>query len=169
MQNTTRRHRESPRLPAFGYLGNHAYHLVTATRARRPHLLIPGAREMCIKALREACEKHAFRCDAYCFMPDHAHLLVVSETGGSVERFMRLFKQLTGWRFKQKIGDHLWQTSYYDRVLRVEEAVQSIADYIWHNPVRAGIADSSLDYPFSGPSESMRGYPAIGAWRGRSP
>lgn len=90
-------------------------------------------------------------------MPDHVHLLVVGETGQSVERFMRHFKQLSGHAYKQATGEHLWQISYYDRVLRQEEAIQPIAEYIWANPVRKGLIAEPMDWPYSGPRESMHG------------
>jgi hypothetical protein len=68
---------------------------------------------------------------------------------------MRHFKQVTGYCYKDSNGEHLWQISYYDHVLRVEESIQPVADYIWNNPARAGFVDAALDYPFSGPRENM--------------
>ena len=153
---TTQRFRESPRLPAFDYTGTHVYNLNTVTRGRRPLLAKPDAASVCLRALNQACAKFSFKCLAYCFMPDHIHLLVASDGGASAERFMRLFKRISGWHFKNRMGEHLWQISYYDHVLRVEDAIEPIALYIWNNPVRAGLVDSHIDYPYNGPAELMR-------------
>jgi putative transposase len=90
-------------------------------------------------------------------MPDHVHLLVASDDGRSVERFMRHFKQLSGHAYKQATGEYLWQTSYYDHVLRQEEAIRPIAEYIWLNPVRKGLVASGFDWPYSGPRGNMAG------------
>ena len=86
-------------------------------------------------------------------MPDHLHLLLVATTEGSdLVAFMRLFKQLSGYSFQDSTGDNwaLWQKSYYDHVLRQEEDIRSVAEYIRGNPVRAGLVENAHDYPFSG-------------------
>ena len=57
------------------------------------------------------------------------------------------------------MGEHLWQISYYDHVLRVEEAIEPIepiALYIWNNPVRGGLVSHRIDYPHSGPADLMQ-------------
>ena len=55
---------------------------------------------------------------------------------------MRYYKQLSGYAYKKRTGQQLWQISYYDHVLRSEEAIRPIAEYIWQNPVRRGMVDS---------------------------
>lgn len=88
-------------------------------------------------------------------MPDHLHLLVAGQDGSSLPDFARYFKQLSGYQSKRTHGSALWQISYYDHVVRRDEAVEQIAAYIWDNPVRARLAESRLDYAFSGPRELM--------------
>jgi putative transposase len=149
--------RQSPRLRPFDYVGTHAYNLGTVTRNRLPLLNDADTVEFCMHALHSAYDKYSFACLAYCFMPDHVHLLAASEDGESVERFMRHFKQLSGHAYKQATGEHLWQTSYYDHVLRREEAIRPIAEYIWENPVRKRLVRAALDWPYSGPRENMIG------------
>jgi len=99
---------------------------------------------------------HAFEVLAYCFMPNHVHLLVAGLTATSrLKPFMEQFKQITGFAFKQEHRVPLWHRSYHDRVLRREESIESVANYIWANPVRAGIVESAEDYPYSGPRERL--------------
>ena len=50
-----------------------------------------------------------------------------------------------------------WQRSYYDHILRREEAIQDVEHYIWGNPVQAGMVENVLAYPYSGPCEVMAG------------
>ena len=52
-------------------------------------------------------------------------------------------------------GDFAWQISYYDHILRREEALIDVAKYIWMNPVTAGLASSPELYPWSGPAEML--------------
>ncbi len=88
---------------------------------------------------------------AYCFMPDHLHLLVEGEAEGSdCLRFSKLAKQLSGYYFKQSFGARLWQRYGYERVLRNDESSLSVARYIVENPVRARLVRDARDYPFVG-------------------
>jgi hypothetical protein len=42
----------------------------------------------------------------------------------------------------------LGQDGYWDRVLRPDEDVLPVADYIAMNPVRAGLVERPEDYPY---------------------
>jgi REP element-mobilizing transposase RayT len=89
---------------------------------------------------------------AYCFMPDHIHLLAAASDEADLPAFMRTFKQRTGYSCKKALGwdGPFWQKSYYDHILRSEERVEAVAAYIWGNPVRAGLVQDMDSYPFSG-------------------
>ena len=91
---------------------------------------------------------------AYCFMPDHVHLLVEArgETADAIA-FVHQAKQRSGYAVARAYGLKLWQPSFYDRILRREEATLSVARYILENPVRAGLVKSPGEYLFSGSTE----------------
>ncbi|MDP2950019.1 MAG: transposase [Chloroflexota bacterium] len=74
--------------------------------------------ESCIETLRSCSEKHGFAVLAYCFMPDHLHLLVEGGAGSDVPQFMKDFKQRTGYACRRVSEEALWQKSYYDQILR---------------------------------------------------
>lgn len=145
--------RSSPRLPSFDYVGEHSYHLVFNTRRRCPRFSDASIATTCLHLLEASSARYGVQIPAYCFMPDHLHLLVVGADSAPLYRFAQHFKQATGYRHQG-----LWQRSFYDHILRSEEAEEAVAFYIWENPVRAGLADTILDYPHSGPRESMLGY-----------
>ena len=145
--------RSSPRLPAFDYLGGHAYHLVFNTANRLPRFQNGGLVASCLESLMASAARHRFSINAYCFMPDHLHLLITGSDDASLARFAQHFKQATGYRLPG-----LLQRSYYDHILRREESLESIALYIWANPVRAGISEDMMSYSYSGPREQMVGY-----------
>ncbi|MBT8373813.1 MAG: transposase [Deltaproteobacteria bacterium] len=50
----------------------------------------------------------------------------------------------------------LWQSSFYDHVLRNDEDVLEIAKYIVNNPVRRKVVTDYKQYPFSGPIDLIR-------------
>lgn len=87
---------------------------------------------------------------AYCFMPDHVHLLLESDAETtSLVGLISHWKQTTGFYFNQCYRSRLWQPGFYDRVLREHESHQAVAAYILANPVRAGISRRVGEYPFA--------------------
>lgn len=42
-----------------------------------------------------------------------------------------------------------WQRGFYDHALRKEEDIRTSAEYIVNNPVRAGLVENWVDYPFA--------------------
>ena len=147
--------RQSPRLKDFPYAGPFAYNLTFVTRGRLPIFDTGEVVGSCLDALKMACQRYGFDVLAFCFMPNHLHVLLAGQGGASLKDFVRYFKQISGYHFKQQDGTALWQISYYDHVLRRNEDIQQIAAYIWDNPVRAGLVENRLDYAFSGPREFM--------------
>jgi REP element-mobilizing transposase RayT len=159
----SRQARQSPRLKDFDYTGPLAAHLVFVTRRREGLFSNPDLANVCLDSLLRSCRDFSVDLVAYCLMPDHVHVLVVVPEGASMKEFSRRFKQLSGYALKQRIGDFAWQTSYYDHILRKEEALLDVALYIWENPVADGLAETWMDYQFSGPREAMKAAIEAGA------
>jgi putative transposase len=104
-----------------------------------------------LEQLLRSTADEQFAVIAYCFMPDHLHLLVEGVTqDASLPRFVRTFKQRAGFHWKSAFGSELWQRSYFERVLRTEESTIEVARYVLGNPLRAGMVDSVEQYPFLG-------------------
>ena len=88
---------------------------------------------------------------AYCFMPDHFHLLVEGVTAtADLRRFVKLAKQRSGAVYALEKHEPLWQEGYYERVLRAEDDTKQIARYILDNPVRGSLVENPVDYPHLG-------------------
>ena len=84
-------------------------------------------------------------------MPDHVHLLVQAQAEDSdARKFVKAFKQYSGFHFKQRFGRPLWQRYGFERTLRDNEPTLSVARYILENPVRARLVRNPEDHPFSG-------------------
>jgi hypothetical protein len=84
-------------------------------------------------------------------MPDHVHILAAAaaETSNLV-KFVESYKQETGFAYARKPHSQLWQTKYYDRILRSRDSADGVAWYIWLNPVRQRLCTTPKDYPFLG-------------------
>jgi putative transposase len=147
--------RKSPRLRDFDYVGPFAYSLTLVTRDRAPVFTEQATVGATLGCLARSCDRYDSSLHAYCFMPDHLHVLVSGRGRSSLQAFVHHFKQLSGYRYKRKHGAHLWQISYYDHVLRSDEDLPAVARYIWDNPVRVDLVEDWSAYPFSGPRSSI--------------
>ncbi len=142
------------RLKNFNYIGNYRY-FVTITVFNKQHLFVEKNIIDCIKIeLKKLSSEKNFKVWAYCFMPDHLHFLIegISEKS-DFKKFITKFKQLTGFRYKQKYKKNLWQINYYEHILRKEEDTKEVVYYIFNNPVRKGLVNNYLLYPFIGSFE----------------
>ena len=95
--------------------------------------------------------EQGFAIIAYCFMPDHVHVLIEGTAPNSdMKEFAKAAKQYAGFYYKKHTVRSLWQPSYWDHVLRDEEDTWSVARYIVENPLTDGLAQSPDEYPFLG-------------------
>jgi putative transposase len=122
-----------------------------ATRNRRPVFTNGSCIRDCLKVLDKTTSNHGFSVLAYCFMPDHVHLLLENRHGADLIAFMRQFKSWST-RIVWKHGWHgqVWQRSYYDHVLREGEDIAGYVRYILGNPVRHGLVETWIEYHGAG-------------------
>jgi putative transposase len=131
-------------------LGANAYLVTCATEERKPRFKDAELIDICLAKLTAACELERAEILAYVFMPDHAHLLLLASQNSNLARLMKRLKQETGFWFKRRTGDVLWQKSYHDHILRRDEDLNDVAKYLAANPVRAGIVNDWRNYPYTG-------------------
>jgi REP-associated tyrosine transposase len=144
-------------LATFDYVGPHRYFLTFCTHNRKP-FFTRGLIVACVidEFLRVAVEER-LEILAYCFMPDHVHLLVEGvQDDSDLRRFIFRLKQATGFTFQQRFKERLWQRYGYERVLRGDEATRDIVRYTLNNPIRAKLVEDLSLYPFIGSSRYTR-------------
>ena len=139
------------RLRGFSYAGPNRYSLTFFAFERRPHFE-NTALALCVRTqILRAATMTGYIVAAYCIMPDHMHLLVETEEGGSsLPDFMKRAKQYSGFHGRKIIGAQVWQDGYFERVLRDTEDTRTAIAYILNNPVRRGLVENARDYQFSG-------------------
>lgn len=144
-------HRKPNRLAPESYQGRQAYFLTLYTNERRKVFTVPTFIDPLIALLRDTSTTHAFNVYAYCFMPDHLHLVVTGESeAANLPTFIQAFKSLAA-RESWKHGiERLWQKGFYDHVLRDGESMDAAAWYALQNPVRAHLVGCAEDWPHSG-------------------
>jgi putative transposase len=143
--------RHPERLKGFDYVGEYAYFLTFCTDYRHRAFVSSERVQIVSTQILRAASEEGFALIAYCYMPDHVHLLVTGERENSdCKRFISLSKQLSGYHYQKAFGRKLWQRYGFEHVLRADEDLFGVARYVVENPVRARIVDSVCDYPFTG-------------------
>jgi putative transposase len=138
-------------LKTFDYLGLHQYFLTFCTFERHQIFIDPEHVAVVSTQIQRAASDLRFAVRAYCYMPDHVHLLVEGLADDSdCRQFISRAKQYAGFHYQAAFGQRLWQRYGFERVLRGDEAAVSVARYILENPVRAGLVEDVRAYPFSG-------------------
>jgi REP element-mobilizing transposase RayT len=92
-------------------------------------------------------------------MPDHFHLLISLEKNYShgkgafgertLQNWVSSFKRYTAKIAKTYGIKHLWQSNFFDHVVRRRESLVEICSYILNNPVRKGLVSTWEEYPYS--------------------
>jgi putative transposase len=146
--------RRKLRLPDFDYRGCHRYFITVCTDAKRPFFENETLVKVVLDVLAEESGKFDFTVWGYCFMPDHLHLVLEGKTtNADMPAFIRAFKQKTGYAYRRRLSEsigRLWQAGYYDHVLRRDEDLQSVLQYVFNNPVRKQMVSCFTDYPHLG-------------------
>ena len=150
----SREHEKPRRLKSFSYRGYYRYFITIRSQGFKHHFVNDEVIAKVIDILKSTAEQEGFSVWAYCFMPDHVHLLVEGgNSNADMKHFVVSFKQKTAYWFKRIYGAKLWGANYYEHVLRNDEATKAVARYIIQNPVRKELVEDCGTYPYSGSFE----------------
>jgi putative transposase len=84
-------------------------------------------------------------------MPDHCHIVLLAAAANSdLVAFVRGFKANAVVALRHHGLHDLWQKGFHDHILRSSYEVAAATAYIFENPIRAGLASTVYDWPFSG-------------------
>lgn len=137
----------------FAYKGSaHIYFLTLCTESRKPLFEDPKLAETIEKELEFRRDKEEIKLFCYCIMADHLHLLLSlgEYYHGNLQNWVSAFKRHTAKTLKDELNLHsVWQKNFFDHIVRKEETIGDIANYILNNPVRKGIVANWQEFPFS--------------------
>ena len=100
--------------------------------------------------LQEGVERFGYQVYGYCLMDNHIHLAVqVGEVplSRAMQNLSFRFTRWINWR-SQRTG-HLFQGRYKAILIEEDEYLLQLVSYLHLNPVRAGMVEHPLDYPWS--------------------
>ena len=140
-----------PRHPSLSYTGEQHYFLTFSTNEGRGIFADGVAVDLVLTQILRTAGERAFEITAYCFMPNHVHLLVRGQSDRSdCREFIKSAKQYSGYYYKQAHGWQLWQRYGFERVVRDDLERAFVIGYIVGNPVRAGLVSHPAEFPYLG-------------------
>jgi REP element-mobilizing transposase RayT len=138
-----------PRKPRVDYHG--AVHHVFVRGVNRSVIAVDeDDYETALGFLDRAIARFEIECHAWCFLPNHTHLLLTSRHK-NLSRVMHWIGTCTAQAFNRRharVG-HVYQGRFGSRLVEKDGHLLELARYIPHNPVRAGMCDAPEDWHWS--------------------
>lgn len=136
-----------PRLTVGGY----PHHIIQRGNNRQAIFASTEDYRTLLDMLDEHARQSQVAVHAYVLMSNHFHLLATPETAEGIpqmmqsvgRRYVRYFNQ------RQARTGTLWEGRYRSTLIQAERYLLACMVYIDLNPVRAGIAETAADYPWS--------------------
>ena len=147
--------RKHPRLQTFDYSENGMYFLTLCIKDKEkllcnivgrgvldtPSVLLTSTGKIVEKYIRSINNVEMVSVEKYVIMPDHIHLLLFVDnihgvsgtprpTNSIIARTISGFKRLCN----KEMGKNIWQTSFFDHIIRNEEDYKTHWRYIEDNP-----------------------------------
>ena len=138
------------RPPRFSYA--HALHHVTLRCNNREFLFAEPSFELFRHTLAECRAKFPLHLFHYCLMTNHVHLLFEVGLADTLSRAMHWLSTNFSRRFNKAAGrkGHLWEGRFRSTIIEADSYFLRCMAYVDLNPVRAGLAATPEDYPWSG-------------------
>lgn len=135
------------------WIKNPVYFITLCTDERRKLLTNPTSAGILISALRDSSSIHGWAVGRYVIMPDHVHFFASPQMEAkSLSAFIRDWKKWTTRKLHDAgiVSPSVWQTEFFDHVLRSSDSYEEKWNYVRENPVRAGLVASAEAWPYSG-------------------
>ncbi len=146
------------RLDRITVSGAPVYYLTVCVTPRRPVLADPRAAAILVEVWRHARRGHHWRVGRYNIMPDHVHFFAspASDAAKTLSSFGGCWKRSTKRLLcRDVLPGFDWQDEFFDHVLRSPESYAEKLEYVYLNPVRAGLVTDPADWPYQGEIEPI--------------
>ncbi|MGR8981685.1 MAG: transposase [Gammaproteobacteria bacterium] len=126
------------------------YHVTSRGNAREAIYRTDENRQQFLILLENTVKRYDWYCHAYCLMGNHYHLLIETNTPALSKGMKYLNGTYTQYfnRQHQRVG-HVFQGRFKAILVQKEAYLLELARYIVLNPVRAQMARSAKDWPWS--------------------
>lgn len=138
-------------------------HFITFSVNRRRRLLdLAQPKRIVLGVFNYVIEKHVARCAGFVIMPDHVHALIWFPEPGQLSPFMHEWKRQSSLRIRAWYrenaanyvadfgeGKRFWQPKYFPFEIYTTRRAEEKLRYMHLNPVRAGLVERAVDWPWS--------------------
>jgi REP element-mobilizing transposase RayT len=136
------------------------FFITTCAFRRHPILATPSAAAILKAEWESAPARHRWNVARYVIMPDHVHFFCTpGQDASSLETFVGRWKEWTAKGLIRELNyaKPVWQLEFSDHLIRSEKSCVEKWDYVYRNPVRAGLVTQPEDWPYSGEIVTDRG------------
>ena len=147
-----------PRKPRF-YLPGIPAHIVQRGNCRQAVFFDDIDYHFYLDRLSEGCEKYGCQVHAYVLMTNHVHLLMTPTSKQSISKTMQFLGRnyVTYVNKTYAKSGTLWEGRHKGSIIESDEYLLACMRYIEMNPVRAGMVNKPVDYPWSSYSVNAAG------------
>ncbi len=104
-----------------------------------------------INTMYKLTKDHKIKIIAYCIMNNHAHILIEATILEELSKYMQCLNTRYGIYYNKRhnrIG-YVFRDRYKAEGIYSEKHLYNCINYIYNNPVKAGICQKAKDYPYS--------------------
>jgi putative transposase len=141
-----------PRLEAFQKYDRPLYFITFNAHRRRKLLANQAVHEQFVSFAKTALDR-GIAVGRYVIMPDHVHFFVCGPDDFSLDQWVRVLKRTLSEAISAA-RPH-WQKGFFDHLIRHSESYSEKWEYVWQNPVRAGLVGEPNGWPWQGEIERI--------------
>jgi len=136
----------------------HTYFVTTKTWDNRAIFQVAENAQVLIQCMIRYRDKGSCLLHEFVVMPDHLHLLLTPTDETSLEKAMQLIKGGSSHEIHQQRGNkiEIWNPGFHEESVRDHQDYRRKAEYIRMNPVRAHLAETPEDWPYSSAAGGFR-------------
>jgi putative transposase len=107
--------------------------------------------DLLLNVIRESRTRQRFQVHEFVFMRNHVHLILTPAPLVSLEKAMQFIKGGFSYRARREMifNGEIWQKGYNEHRIRDADEYAKHVEYLWMNPVKAGLVEHPEEYPYS--------------------
>ncbi len=141
-----------PHAPSHWVVQPGTYMVTAATYKHVPHLASPARKTLFLRTLWAVAQEFGWQLHAWVVLNEHYHFMATSpEDPTTLSRLINKLHMTTAKAFNQEDGTpgrRVW-FQYWDSLVTYQSSYLARLKYIHLNPVKHGLAEDPLAYPWS--------------------